>query len=575
MLTAPTCRKFTERFTHGDNENFYYSVIARSASRPEGDSRDEAISGDCFVGNCSDLLHNSPLAMTNQKKWLWLIVLAGLALRIAAWFYFRAHTLQLVTTHLPDDALYYFTIASNLAHGYGISFDTVHPTNGMHPLWLFLITPIFTLGFTKWGLIHAVLLFQSALDAIIIWLIGSTIYDLLDNAKESNRKTAAASSALIYALSSLVIIRSINGLETTLTALLFVLWFRAYMQTASGLFKDWVALGIVTGLLMLSRTDSFIVLLPLVIFTFVTRVKLEWKSMLLALVLACVVIAPWLLWNIARFGTIIQSSAEAVPMLAMRKYEVLYGSGKYWHFGIEAARNALKPFWYAAFGLPLLTIGYAIIARRKKLSQAERGIYLLLLGGVLLLIVHSLFRGFIRDWYIEELIPIVLIGFGISIGANAGLTEARPSGRFTLAAIVIVFQLILFRDPQYTSQSQLLTLGLPTVEKLTPHAKVASFNSGYYGYFTSARGNIVNIDGVVNSEALAALKSGRIGEYLDKDSVSYILDFQGDFGGYVNLFDRHMMDGFERDSSFGNPSGGNDALALYSRKTILGQKQIP
>jgi hypothetical protein len=510
-----------------------------------------------------------------NKSWLLGIALTGLVLRFGAWFYFGIHPLQLVTTRLPDDALYYFTIASNLAHGYGISFDTTHPTNGMHPLWLFLITPVFALGLTKWGFIHAALLFQSILDAIIIWLIGSTVYDLLPNAKESNRKTAAASAALIYALSFLVIIRSINGLETTLTALIFVLWFRTYMKTASGLSKDWIVLGIATGLLMLSRTDSFIVLLPLALYIFVTRVKLEWKGMLLALILACIVLAPWLIWNFVQFGTIVQSSAEAVPMLAMRKYDVLYGGAKYCHFGMEAARNALKPFWYAAFGLPILTIGFAIVARRKKLSPAEKGIYLLLLGGVLLLIVHSLFRGFIRDWYIEELIPLFLIGFGISIGANAVSTEARPSGRFTLAALVIVLQFILFRQPQYQSQATILETGLPTLEKLTEHAKVASFNSGYYGYFASTPGSVVNIDGVVNSEALAALKSGRIGDYLDKASVSYILDFQGDFGGYINLFDRHLLDGFVRDSTFGNPNGGNDQLALYLRKTILGQKQIP
>jgi hypothetical protein len=513
--------------------------------------------------------------MTNSKRWLWWIILVGFALRFGAWFYFGIHPLYLVTTRLPDDALYYFTIASNLAHGYGISFDTVHPTNGMHPLWLFLITPIFALGLAKWGFIYAVLLFQSVLDTIIIWLIGSMIYELLPNTSESNRKTAATSAALIYALSFLVIIRSINGLETTLTALLFVIWFRMFLRTRSGMLKDWAIFGIVTGLLMLSRTDSFIVLLPLVVYTFVARIKLEWRGMLLALILAVVILAPWLIWNFVQFGTIVQSSAEAVPMLAMRKYDVLYGASKYWHFGIEAVRNILKPFWYAAFGLPVLTIGYAIIARRKKISQAERGIYSLIVGGVLLLIVHSLFRGFIRDWYIEELIPIFLIGFGISIGANAGSTEARPSGRFMLAALVILLQLILFRQPQYQSQATILQTGLPTLEKLTQHTKVASFNSGYYGYFASTPGSMINIDGVVNSDALTALKSGRIGEYLANDSVSYILDFQGDFGGYVNLFDHHMMDGFERDSTFGNPNGGNDALALYRRKTILGQKQIP
>ncbi len=512
--------------------------------------------------------------MQNKRFLVW-ITLAGLALRLGVWFYFRAHTLPFVTIHLPDDALYYFTIASNLAHGYGISFDSIHPTNGMHPLWLMLITPIFTLGLTKWGFIHATLFFQSVLDSVIIWLIGSIVYDLLPNATQSNRKTAAASSSLMYALSYLAVIRSINGLETTLTALLLVLWFRMYMRAGSSLLRDWIILGAATGLLLLARTDSFIVLLPLAIVTMRQRARSEWKGMLVALVLALATVAPWLIWNVVQFGTVVQSSAEAVPMLAMRKYDVLYGSWKYWHFGVEALRNAVKPFWYSALGFSVLTLAYALIVRRKKLASAERGIYLLIAGGVLLIVVHSFFRGFIRDWYIEELLPVFLIGFGISMGANAGKTEARASGRYSLAAIVVVIQFFLFRQPQYTSQSTVIALGIPTVQKLTEHSKVASFNSGYYGYFANRRENVINIDGVVNSDALTALKAGHIGAYLDKNSIAYVLDFQGDFGGYINLFDRRMMDAFVRDSSFGNPGDGNDALALYRRKAIEGQKQIP
>ena len=43
-----------------------------------------------------------------------------------------------------DDAFYYFQIARNLGDGNGFTFDGVHQTNGFHPLWLFLITPIFS-----------------------------------------------------------------------------------------------------------------------------------------------------------------------------------------------------------------------------------------------------------------------------------------------------------------------------------------------------------------------------------------------------------------------------------------------
>ncbi len=522
------------------------------------------------------IVHSIHAAKMKNKKWLWWIVLAGLAIRAAVWFYFRAHTLQLVTMRLPDDALYYFTIARNLAHGHGVSFDGIHPTNGMHPLWLLLITPIFTLQLTQWGFIHATLLLQTALDTIIIWLIGSTVYDLLPGAKESNRKTAAGAAALIYALSTLVIIRSINGMETTLAALFFVVWFRVYIQASGGRKRmGWTGLGIVTGLLLLARTDSFIVLIPITLYLIVTKWKAEWRGMILALVVACVVISPWLVWNIVHFGTIMQSSGEAVPMLAMRKYHALYGAFIFNHLLWQAARNVLKPFWYAAFGLPLLTIGYAAIVRRKNLSAGERAIYFLVLGGVLLLIVHSIFRGFIRDWYVEELVPLFLIAFGVSIGANAGTTEARASGRWALAALVIVLQLLLYRKPQYVSQAAILESALPTVEQLSANYKIACFNSGYYGYFTRRRGSVVDLDGVVNSDALAALKAGRVGAYLRRDSVSYILDFKGDFGGYLNLFDHHLLNAFVLDSVIANRYDSGDPLILYRRASISGHKEIP
>src|SRR5207249_52514 len=42
-----------------------------------------------------------------------------------------------------DDAFYYFQIARHLAQGRGFTFDGIHPTNGFHPLWLFLLVPIY------------------------------------------------------------------------------------------------------------------------------------------------------------------------------------------------------------------------------------------------------------------------------------------------------------------------------------------------------------------------------------------------------------------------------------------------
>lgn len=264
-------------------------------------------------------------------------------------------------------------------------------------------------------------------------------------------------------------------------------------------------------------------------------------------------------------------------MLAMRKYHALYGYFilNYWHLVLDAGRNALKPFWLAAFGVPLLTIGYAWRRLRHpatgaEAAQQQAATYWMVFGGVLLLVVHSIFRGFIRDWYVAQLIPVFLVAFGVSIGANAGRTAARPGGRYTLAAVVIVLQFMFYWRSQYISQAAMVQSGVPVVERLTERYKVASFNAGYYGYFASRPGSVVNIDGVVNSDALDALKSGRLGAYLERDSVSYILDFRGDFGGYINLIDRHLLDDFVLETQ-----DSSSVLVLYRHKSLSGPKLLP
>jgi hypothetical protein len=497
-----------------------------------------------------------------EKRWLLAVTALGAAIRLYVWFELRGASL--VVRRLPDDALYYFTIARNLAHGYGISFDIVHPTNGMHPLWLFLITPIFALGLSKWGAIHAVLLLQSLLDTFIIWLIGDTVYRSLPNARPSNRITAAVVASVLYAANIPGFIGWINGLETTLAALLLVVWLRVYLMTIER--GTWILLGVVTGILLLARTDLFIVLAPVGIYT-LRKERERFPKLVLTGCVALMVVAPWIIWNIVQFGTPMQSSAEAVPIFAMKKYEAIYGSSLniYAHLFLEALRNILKPFWYSALGVPLLIIGFAAIARRKSLSRIEQVAYLLVLGAVLLLFVHTLFRGFIRDWYVLELLPIFLIAFGIAIGANALNSQARVSGRLTFAAIMLIGLWLLYPAKRMASQYDMVFRGIPVVEQITKQNRVASFNTGYYAYFASRPGSVVDLDGVVSAEAVDAIRRSDLHGYVDREHVDYIFDFEGDFGGYKNLIDPQMLDSFiliARDTT-----SSTNPLLLYGRRS--------
>src|SRR5687767_1647539 len=44
-----------------------------------------------------------------------------------------------------DDSFFYIKIAYNISAGFGSTFDTIHPTNGYHPLYLFLLTGLSTI----------------------------------------------------------------------------------------------------------------------------------------------------------------------------------------------------------------------------------------------------------------------------------------------------------------------------------------------------------------------------------------------------------------------------------------------
>ena len=45
--------------------------------------------------------------------------------------------------YLYDDSFYAFNIARNIAEGNGASFDSIHPTTGFQPLYVFLLVPVY------------------------------------------------------------------------------------------------------------------------------------------------------------------------------------------------------------------------------------------------------------------------------------------------------------------------------------------------------------------------------------------------------------------------------------------------
>src|SRR5262245_46485940 len=78
-------------------------------------------------------------------------------------------------TSFHDDAFYYLQVARNLADGRGFTFDGIHRTNGFHPLWLLVVTPIYLFDPGTVAALRAVAIVETIFAAAAITLIFVTL----------------------------------------------------------------------------------------------------------------------------------------------------------------------------------------------------------------------------------------------------------------------------------------------------------------------------------------------------------------------------------------------------------------
>lgn len=157
---------------------------------------------------------------------------------------------------IRDDAYYYFKVAQNISEGHGSTFDGINPTNGYHPLWLWINIPIFALA--RFDLIlplRILLLVLSGLTAATAVLL----YRLIGKV---TAPAIGAAAAIYWAFSKEVLIQVYQqGLETGIAAFFIVLFvyklyqFERSWRTQPVTTKQLAILGVIAVLVMFSRLD--------------------------------------------------------------------------------------------------------------------------------------------------------------------------------------------------------------------------------------------------------------------------------------------------------------------------------
>ena len=475
---------------------------------------------------------HDPSLPAHERQWLLLVCLL-FSLPVVVFFLSPVpHILSIGL--VEDDAFYYLKVATQVAAGQGSTFDGISPTNGYHPLWLVCLLPVYLLQGA-----NAVLAFRLACLLCLLLYLGATIIAHRLFRRAFLDWTSAAfgliTTCFLTFFSSNYCMEAPLVLFVTWGTVLYIARKDPFSPTAPPL-SDW-CLGLLLALAFLSRLDLvFLGMLAAGATAF--RGLREGASLpriwgkLLRLLLPCVLLpAPYLAWNLHRFGHLMPISGflkSSFPRPALHFY-VLTSLGPHVLF---ASLVGVVLLLKVAIARPdRRTAGGTATRPRVEASLA------LLAGSILLQVLYAfLFEkwGF-AHWQMASTFLLTGFGVGWMIEALSGLARrwvgAGPPRSFAVASVLLALAAavgtgIWFRLLPFDPRSFFVhewEAALWTREHLPENAILAAkADAGLFAYFSQRR--VINInDGLVGDFAYQeVLKEERLASYLSDRGVGWL-----------------------------------------------------
>lgn len=443
---------------------------------------------------------------------------------------------HLIAQSVSDDAFYYFQTARTISEGGGVSVDGEVWGNGFHPLWLLMLVPVYAAGAGDEQAIHIAL----TLSAVAVSVSGALLYATARRLAVS--PLASLIVVAVYLASPAVVYLSINGLETGVNLVAFVALLYAFVacwQEPSR--ANELLVSVAAGAVVLSRTDYGVAAL-FVLAALALRANAHPASLAALAGPAIVLTAPWFAWNIAVFDSPVQGSAGAIPYVLHELYPAPDASAR------EVVRHSLEqlqgfgydvlPYVYfapdlddahvAAAAVVCLIAGavVAIIVPR----GVDRSALVLLgvpaLGLAVQFLIHGGVRWYVREWYLAGVFPVLALALAVVLDElwrwRAGVVASAAVLALIVAASAAKSR-ATYSDGWYGLQTDMLEAARWIDTETPPDARVGAFNSGIIGYFSNR--TTVNLDGVMNPDALDAIKDRRVVAYMQERRITYLADF--------------------------------------------------
>ncbi len=453
-----------------------------------------------------------------------------------------------------DDAYYYLQIARNVAAGRGASLDGETLTNGFHPLWLLLVTPLHRLSDDPERVLHLALTLGALLGTATVLLVYAIVRLL------TKSHGAALVSAAFTALHPYLVVESVNGLETALSvftlALVSWIFLRLALREEPASMRACIGLGCAAGAMLLARTDSVFVFGAILLFLLARGHGNErLRGPVVAGVAATLIVAPWLIWSLVCFGTIVQVSSLALAEPLREQFLAAHGDDlaavlrRSWEVTRETfferavhlyfvPRGASRLPFFAGVTALLAVLHFASTAPERQRTRRRVGLLMVPGAGMLLaLLHHTALRWWVREWYLAPLALLASILLGVAVAHLEGALARLPIRSRRAAAVGLHLAVLLALGaalgprpherwvPPSPHRLQQLEAAHWIDRHTAGDARIGAFNAGLLGYFGNR--TVVNLDGSVNAEAYRALREGWLMDYIVSKRIDHLVDWRG------------------------------------------------
>ena len=498
---------------------------------------------------------------------------------------------QIVYAYMVDDAFYYFETAANLAKLGKMSFDGITSSNGFHPLWVFLLVPIYWVGQSKETSLLAGLILADVISLaatlLLFWVLR-------------RRFNIFLAFGLTIMLFSLTLIPLQYGLETAVLLGSFVALLALYETRFQGplsnvSYRDCGLLGLLLGFVILARLDhalfsaTFVFLFLIFNWRSLLLVE-ERKKIALILSISAALVLPYLIYNFVTTGYFVPISGIIKGIWSQGALKEATLHKTYFQAKVESFVMILTEqkvsFWPLVGSLFILWI---VLARRRLDSYKTLLPFILgpmMIFGYYIIFFHYPFNSPL--WYYPTIWLAGLLAIGLVIdrmldnfrlSANVLYHGILIGGLIVILAFVVVAQInrqrsFLLWNRSGTFEESYKSISWRSADYVREHVwspgddgKVvfASADAGVFGYLLDEP--VVNLDGLINNEILDYELQGKqwIIYAVDKLEIDYVVNVFKQEWLPPPFFKEHFIPCYISED-YGKDNIG---FRIYGRKTAL------